>query len=101
MIRAADFGCRTDLAALHDGNARIPWNFVEEDVAADPSGAAGGWRERRAALGGGKGGRRMWDEDYGADGPGGEGVVEDGEVGGAGFNDGALHFGVGDRKSGA
>jgi hypothetical protein len=56
---------------------------------------AGGWRERRAALDGGKGEREMWNENYGADGPGGEVVVQDVEVGSAVFNDGALHFGVG------
>src|SRR5258708_39525921 len=94
MIRAADFGCRTDLAALHDGNARIPWNFVEEDVAADPSGAAGGWRERRGAPAGGKGERRMGEEKFGAKSPGGGGAGQDEREGGAGFKAGGASFGV-------
>lgn len=70
-------------------------DFIEQDVAADPSGAASGWGERRAAFDGGKRKCEMRNENDGADGPCGQVIVQDVEIWGAVGEDGALHLRIG------
>lgn len=43
LVGAADFGGGADFSVVDDGDAGVGGDFVEEDVAADPAGTAGGW----------------------------------------------------------
>ena len=95
MVSVADFGRWPEFAALHNRNACIFGDFVEEDVAADPACAPCCWRERWAFLDGRESEGEMRHEDDAADCPVGEVVVEDVEIGSAVFDDSAFHFGVG------
>jgi hypothetical protein len=53
-VGTADFGGWSGAIFFHNGNARVDGDAVEEDVAADPAGAAGGWRKGLASLDSGK-----------------------------------------------
>ncbi len=67
-------------------------NLIQQNVAADPAGAASSRGERFAALDGGQRKREMGDEKDGADGPRGEVVVQDEKIRGSVFEDGVLHL---------
>lgn len=53
---------------------------MQQDVAADPSCPAGGWRKRRADFDGGKRESEARNENNGADNPGGQVIVQDVEI---------------------
>ena len=78
----------------YDRDASVRGNLFQQNVAADPSGAAGGWCERFAAFDGGKSEREVGNENDGADGPGSQIVIQDVETGRAVGEDGALHLRV-------
>jgi len=92
VVGGAHFTRSVRSAFAHDGDASVHRNFVQQDIAADPSGTASGGRERRAAFDGGKREREMRNEDDGTNGPGGQIVVQDVEIGSAVGEDGALHL---------
>ena len=91
-VGAANFGCGACGAVGDDRNAGVLRDFVEEDVAADPSGAASCWGERCAAFDGGESEREVRDENDRADGPGGQVVVQHIKIWSAVCEDGTLHL---------
>jgi hypothetical protein len=70
-------------------------NPIQQNIAANPTGAASRRRERLATLDGGQRKREVGDEKDRADSPCVEVVVQDEEIGGSVFDDGAFHFGAG------
>jgi len=70
-------------------------NFVQQNIAANPTSAASCRSEWFAAFDRREREREMGDEKNRADGPRVQVVVQDKEIRGAVFQDGALHFGVG------
>lgn len=83
-----------DVSFLNDRNARVNRNLVEDDVAADPTGAACGSSERLAAFKGGKCKSEMGNENDCLNGPLRKVVVQDIKIRRAVFKDGSLHLGV-------
>jgi hypothetical protein len=70
-------------------------NLIQQNVAADPTGAASSCRERLATFEGRQRKGEMRNEKDGANSPGVEVVVQDEEIRGSVFEDGAFHFRIG------
>ncbi len=79
----------------HDRDAGVHGNLIQQNVAADPAGAASRGRERLAALDRGQRKGEMRDEKNSADSPRVEVVMQNKKIRRSIFEDGALHFGVG------
>src|SRR5712692_7372909 len=78
----------------YDRHAGMHGNLVQQNVAADPAGAASRRSERWALFECRQREREMGNEKNGADGPRVEVVVQDKEIRSSVFEDGALHLGV-------
>ena len=70
-------------------------NLVQQNIAADPTGAASRRGERLAALYGRQRKGKMRDEEDGTDGPCVEVVMQNKKARRSIFEDGAFHFGIG------
>lgn len=81
-----------DFSVVDNGDTGVAGNFVEKDIAADPSGATGGWRKRRADFDGGKRESEVRNENDRSDGPSSQVIVQDVEIRRAVGEDGALHL---------
>lgn len=79
---------------MDDGDPRVYWNLVEDDVAADPSRSASCRSERLSALDGSERKRKPGNENQRSHRPCGRIVMKDVEVRSTVFEDGALHLGV-------
>lgn len=79
----------------HDGDASVRGNLFQQNVAADPAGAASCRRKGFAAFDGRKREGEVGNENDGANGPGGEIVVQNIEIRRVVGEDGAFHLRIG------
>ncbi len=80
---------------VHYQDAGMYGNLIQQNIAANPTGAASRRRQRFATLDRGESKREMRDEKNCSDGPRVEIVVQYEKIRGPVFEDCALHFGVG------